>query len=312
MSQDRTARAEEMRRAVGRILVFALSLLCLALFALWRLDNPRAEAIRMQVVDGLAPAMEWTNRPARFASDMVTDFQNFTRVYEQNAELRREIQRLHAWREAAQQLEQENARLRALNNVRLAPSAGFVTGEVIADSGGPFLQTGLANVGSADGVRDGAAVMDGAGLVGRVVGLGRHAARVLFVTDYSSRVPVIIRPSGRRAILTGDGASAPRLEFLEAPEGVSPGDRVVTSGDGKVFPPDLPVGAALLGPGAQPRVLLAADLPRLEFVRVMRYEPDTALDQEGGLVGAEPEAPAEAPEPAPEDPDAPIVEGAAR
>jgi rod shape-determining protein MreC len=302
MSQDRTARAEEMRRAVRRILVFTLSLALLALFALWRLENPRAERIRMELVDGLRPAMAWTNRPARFFSDMITDFENFTRVYGQNAELRREIQRLHAWREAARQLEEENARLRALNNVRLAPAISFVTGEVIADSGGPFLQTGLANVGYRDGVRDGSAVMDGAGLVGRVVGMGRHASRILFVTDYSSRVPVVIRPSGKRAILTGDGLSAPRLEFLEPPEGVRPGDRIVTSGDGKVFPPDLLVGAAVLGPAAQPRALLAADFARLDFVRVLKYMPETEIDRPGGLIGlpedaadAAPDAPAPSP-----------------
>ena len=118
----------------------------------------------------------------------------------QNKELRREIQRLRAWRDAARELEQENARLRALNNVRLPPEAGFVTGEILSDSGGPFLHTGLANVGRRDGVQDGAAVMDGAGLAGRVVGLGRRAARVLYVTDYSSRVPVIIRPSGQTGL----------------------------------------------------------------------------------------------------------------
>lgn len=304
MSDDRSARAEEMRRAVRRILVFAFSVACLALFALWRLDNPRAEAIRMQMVDRFAPAMEWTARPSRFFRDMVTDFQNFTRVYEQNAELRREIQRLRSWREAAQQLEQENARLRALNHVRLAPALGFVTGEVIADSGGPFLQTGLVNVGWGDEVRDGSAVIDGGGLVGRVVGLGRHAARILFVTDYSSRVPVVIRPSGRRAILTGDGVRAPRLEFLETPEGVQPGDRVVTSGDGKVFPPELPIGVAVIGPGGQPRVKLAADFARLEFVRVLRYDPETELDRSGGIVGAPEIPPSEIPAQTPSDPPA--------
>jgi rod shape-determining protein MreC len=320
MSQDRSARAEEMRRAVRRILVFTLSIVLLALFALWRLENPRAERIRMELVDGLRPAMEWTNSPARFTRDMVTDFENFTRVYEQNAELRREIQRLRVWREAAQQLEQENARLRALNHVRLAPAISFVTGEVIADSGGPFLQTGLANVGHRDGVRDGSAVMDGAGLVGRVVGMGRHAARILFVTDYSSRIPVVIRPSGTRAILTGDGLSAPRLEFIEDPDAVNPGDRIVTSGDGQVFPPDLPVGNAVLGPGAQPRALLAADFARLEFVRVLRYVPETEIDSPGGLIGLRhspdlrPEAPPKTP-PHTTDTDAiqtPASQGAAR
>ncbi len=247
-ANDAQLRNEDMARALRRILLFVLCLALLAIFVLWRIDNPRLERVRMAVVDRLAPSMEWTALPARFLSDMLTDYEQFTRVYEQNSELRREIQRLRAWREAAQQFEQENARLRALNNVRLAPSMGYTTGEVIADSGGPFLQSGLANVGHRDGVQDGAAVMDGSGLVGRVVGTGAHSARILFVTDYSSRVPVEIRPSGKRAILSGDATVAPRLDFLEDPEGMTPGERVVTSGDGGVFPPGLPVGLAVVGP----------------------------------------------------------------
>ena len=107
---------------------------------------------------------------------------------------------------------------------------------------------------------------------------------MLYVTDYSSRIPVLIRPSGRRAILSGDGARAPRLDFLEDPEGVRPGDRIVTSGDGQVFPPDLAVGIAVVGPDGTPRARLAADLERLEFVRILRYRPDTTIDRPGGLI----------------------------
>ncbi|MDF2232220.1 rod shape-determining protein MreC [Albimonas sp. CAU 1670] len=284
MARDEGIAEGGAARALRRILFACLCVLLLAVFVFWRIDNPRAERMRMGVVDAMGPMLERVSGPLDFLSEATVDFENFVRVYEQNDALRREIQRLRAWRESALQLEQENARLRALNHVRLAPTLGFVTGEMIGDSGGPFLATGLANVGARDGVEDGAAVMDGSGLVGRVVGLGRRAARVLYVTDYSSRIPVLIRPSGRRAILSGDGARAPRLDFLEDPEGVRPGDRIVTSGDGQVFPPDLAVGIAVVGPDGTPRARLAADLERLEFVRILRYRPDTTIDRPGGLI----------------------------
>ncbi len=300
VANDAKTRNEEMARAMRRILVFVFSVALIAVFVLWRIDNPRLERVRMAVADGLRPSMELTATPARFLSDMVSDYQKFTRVYAQNAELRREIQRLRAWREAAQQLEQENARLRALNKVRLAPSTGFTTGEIIADSGGPFLQTGLANVGYLDGVQDGAAVMDGSGLVGRVVGVGRHAARVLFVTDYSSRIPVELRPSGKRAIMSGDATPAPRLDFLDDPDGAAAGETVVTSGDGGVFAPGLPVGMAVVAPSGKPRVRLAADFDRLEFVRVLRYAPENEIDRPGALIDRRPPAGAGEDAPPPE------------
>ncbi len=292
----RTGSPEEtaLTRTVHRILLGLVVLVCLVLLILWRTDNPRLERLRMALADALLPSMSVVSQPVEFASGIIEDYRNFLDVYNQNRELRREIQRLRAWRETARQLEEENAQLRALNNVRLAPRTTFVTGDVIADSGGPFRQSALANVGARDGVLDGSAAVDGNGLVGRVVGVGGHAARILLLTDFSSRVPVVVQPSGRRAILAGDGTRAPRLEFLEDTEEINPGDQVRTSGDGGVFPPDLPVGRVVELPGSQWRAALNADYDRLEFVRLLRYSPDTRIDRPGGLIADPREAPAAA------------------
>lgn len=282
----RAGSAEETRltRTVHRILLGLVALVSLALLVLWRTDNPRLERLRMGLADALLPSMTFVAQPIELAAGIARDYRNFFDVYNQNRELRREIERLRAWRETARQLEEENAQLRALNNVRLAPRTTFVTGDVIADSGGPFRQSALVNVGARDGVLDGAAAVDGNGLVGRVVGIGERAARLLLLTDFSSRVPVIVEPSGRRAILAGDGTPAPLLEFLENTEGISPGDPVRTSGDGGVFPPDLPVGHIIALPENRWRVALGADYRRLEFVRLLRYVPDTRIDEPGGLI----------------------------
>lgn len=273
-----------LTRMVNRILLGFVVLTCLILLVLWRMDNPRVEKLRMAVADRVVPSMGWVAEPIQFASELTRDSQNFFAVYRQNRALRREIQRLQAWRETARQLEEENAQLRALNNVQLAAATTFVTGDVIADSGGPFLQSALVNVGARDGVRDGSAAVDGNGLVGRVVGVGQRATRLLLLTDFSSRVPVVIQPSGRKAILTGDGTRAPKLQFLESTERVQPGNLIETTGDGSVFPPNIPVGRLISAGGQGWRVSLAANYARLEFVRLLRYSPDTRIDRPGGLI----------------------------
>ncbi len=284
MASDRDDIGTEFGRLVRRVLAIGLFLICIALFALWRADNPRIERMRMALADWALPSVELTSRPLAAGADMVSDFENFTRVYEQNKALRQEIQRLRSWREAAQQLERENAQLRALNNLKLSERVGYVAGEVVADSGSPFAQSVLINIGSLDGVRDGAAVVDGDGLVGRIVGVGEQAARVLLLTDFNSRVPVKVLPSGRRAILSGQSTDAPRLSFLETMTGVAPGDRVTTAGDGGVFPPDLLVGNVAIIGETGARVQIRADYERLEFLRVLRYRPSTEIDTPGGLV----------------------------
>jgi rod shape-determining protein MreC len=155
---------------------------------------------------------------------------------------------------------------------------------VLADSGSPFRQSVLINVGSRDGIRDGWATMDGIGVVGRVAGVGNRTSRVILLTDTNSRVPVTVQPSGQKAILSGDNSALPPLDFLEDPDEVRPGDRVVSSGDGAMFPAGLLVGQVVLGTDDRLRVSLAADYQRLEFLRVLRSHEIEPITDQGALI----------------------------
>ena len=283
MSRDRTAQPD-YTSPIRRILIGALVLLCLGIFLLWRIDSPRVELFRAAVVDRVVPSFEWAAVPVRRIGLMVEDFQSYQRIWEQNQELKRELQQMKAWKEAAVQLEQQNAKLLALNNVRLDPKLTSVSGVVIADSGSPFRQSVLLNVGAQDGIRDGWAVMDGLGLVGRISGVGASTARVLLLTDTSSRIPVTIQPSGQRALLTGDNSAAPLIDFLENDDLVRPGDQVVTSGDGGVFPSAQLVGQLTRGRDGRLRVRLSADYERLEFLRVLRSHEAEVIEDAGALL----------------------------
>ena len=283
MAKDR-GNSEEFVRPIRRILIGALVLCLLATFLFWRIDSPRAERLRAQIVDRIVPTFDWLLVPVTKVTDMVENFQSYTRIYDQNQELRRELQQMKAWKEAALQLEQQNAKLLDLNNVRLDPKLTYVTGVVLADSGSPFRQSVLLNIGERDGIVDGWAATDGLGLVGRISGVGRATSRVILLSDSNSRIPVTIQPSGQRAILSGDNSILPPIEFLESPELVRPGDRVVSSGDGGVFPADILVGQVAQGTDRRLRVRLAADYEQLDFLRVLRSMRKEPLNDPGGLV----------------------------
>lgn len=272
--------ARPVRRIVIGLVVFAL----FGLFMLWRIDSPRVERFRAQLVDRVIPSFEWALEPMTGAARMLDGFRSYTRIYEQNQELRRELQQMKAWKEAALQLEQKNAKLLDLNNVQLDPKLTYVTGVVLADSGSPFRQSVLLNIGSRDGLMDGWATMDGLGLVGRIAGVGRNTARVILLTDSNSRIPITVQPSGQRAILAGDGTANPLVSFLESPELVRPGDRVVSSGDGGIFPAGLLVGQVAQTRDGRLRVRLSADYERLEFLRVLRSHRTEPVEGEGMLL----------------------------
>jgi rod shape-determining protein MreC len=235
LAKDRST-SEDFTTPLKRLVTGIVVLCLLAIFLVWRIDSPRVER------DRFVPSFDWAMVPVTASVNLVRDFQSYQRIYEQNQELRRELQQMKSWKEAALQLEQENARLLDLNSVRLDPRLTHVTGVVMADSGSPFRQSLLLNVGRRDGVLDGWATMDGLGLVGRISGVGENASRVILLTDTSSRIPAIIQPSGQNAIIAGDNTRSPPIDFLENPDLIRPGDRVVSSGDGGVFPAGLLIG----------------------------------------------------------------------
>lgn len=289
---------------IRRVLIALMTIVLIGLFLFWRIDSPRAERMRVALIDRFVPGFEWAFAPVTKVSQMIAGFQSYARIYEQNQELRRELQKMLAWKEAAVQLEQENSKLLAQNNVRLDPALTSVTGVVLVDSGSAFRQSVLLNVGAQDGIVEGWAVMDGLGLVGRIAGVGQRTSRVVLLNDPSSRLPVTVQPSGERALLTGDNTPLPFLDFIEAVDNVRPGDRVVTSGDGGVFPPGLLVGQVAQGSDGRMRLLLAADYGRLEFLRVLRSHPAETVadsdaiirpDNSGAMIGPQrPSSPVEA------------------
>ncbi|MGL4278962.1 MAG: rod shape-determining protein MreC [Albidovulum sp.] len=283
MARDRNA-DYDFRTPVRRILIGVTGVVLLAVFLVWRIDSPRVERFRTAFIDRVVPSFDWALVPVTKLADMVSGFESYASLYDQNQELRRELQRMKAWKEAAVQLEQQNAKLLAQNQVRLDPKLTSVSGVVLADSGSPFRQSVLLNVGSRDGIVDGWATTDGLGIVGRISGVGERTARVILLTDASSRIPVTIQPSGQKAMLVGDNTASPPIEYLETPELVRPGDRVVSSGDGGVFPSGLLVGEVKADSEKRLRVRLSADYERLNFLRVLRSHPAEEIGEAGGLV----------------------------
>ena len=293
MARDRNSDVD-FSAPVRRVLIVISALLLFVLLLVWRIDSPRVERFRTALVDTVVPGFDWALVPVTKVVGMVEGFQSYARIHEQNQQLRRELQQMRAWKEAAVQLEQQNAKLLAQNQLRLDPKLTSVSGVVLADSGSPFRQSVLLNVGARDGVVDGWATTDGLGLVGRIAGVGDTTSRVILLTDSSSRIPVTVQPSGQRGLLVGDNSANPPLDFVEAADEVRPGDRVVSSGDGGVFPSGLLVGQVVQGPDRRFRVTLAADYARLDYLRVLRSRPAEPIPTSDGLVGTiapPPEAP---------------------
>ena len=261
---------------------------CLTLiFILWRIDNTRTELIRTKIIDFVSPLTIPLNYPIKFVGDLVRYFEIYSSLLEENKELKRDLQNMTGWKEKALQLEQKNAQHRALNNVKLSEDLIWVTGEMMADSGSPFYQSGVINIGLKDGIKNGSAAVDGLGLVGRISGVGQKVARVLFLTDISSAIPIKIKRSNQKGLMIGDNSPWPLLEFVEEKGLINIGDRVFTSGDGNVFPSDILIGTILIDNKKKLRVKPVANFESLEFLRILNTKKIVVDWTETDLVGME-------------------------
>jgi len=263
---------QQLRTFVAR---FALVLLVIAAFIamlIGKADSVLVENARVLALDLASPALEAIARPVAAANRAIADLKEFASLREENARLREENSRLLAWQTAARRLENENERLRELARFREGPEAAYITARVVGDSVSAYVRGALLNVGRKSGVAAGQAVVTGEGLAGRIAEVGENSARVLFVTDVNSRLPVQLERTRERAILAGNNSAQLRLTLLQGVAGVQPGDRIVTSGSGGSFPIGIPVGEVVSG-GSEGsiRVRPFADFSRLEFVRVVDY-----------------------------------------
>ena len=142
----------------------------------------------------------------------------------------------------------------------------YVTARVISDGGNAFVKTLLVSSGGLEGIKKNQAVLAGEGMIGRIIEAGNKASRILLMTDINSRIPVIIEGTNQKAILTGNNGKYPALKHLPKDSGLVEGARIVTSGDGGVFPFGLPIGTVIIGKNGDKFIQPYADMDRITYV----------------------------------------------
>jgi rod shape-determining protein MreC len=261
-----------LKALADRFAFGGLVILSIALLVIGKANVHLLEGISTSVGDALVPTLGTLMQPIDASRRLVEGVGQLIALRAENARLREQNLRLLEWQSAARQLSLQNAALRQLLNMRTDPDRPTaVAGRVVADAGGPFVHTVLVDVGAADGVDRGMAAVNERGLLGRVIEVGRHSARVLLLTDFNSRIPVMVEPSRDQAILAGNNTRRPSLVFLPLNPRLAVGNRVVTSGRDGVLPPGLELGTVAAIDAAGVSVEPLVDFARLEYVRLLEY-----------------------------------------
>ena len=173
------------------------------------------------------------------------------------------------------QLQGELARASRLNgledalNLQRSLVAPTLAARVIAGNPVPGVLTVTLDRGTADGVEPNMAVINGRGVVGRVIGRpSAHAAIVQLLSDRNANAGAVLERSGVAGLVSGghpDGNL--RLELISSVAPLAVGDRVVTSGQDGIYPQGFLIGlvSQVNGTGKAREVVIA---PAVNFARV--------------------------------------------
>ena len=192
-------------------------------------------------------------------------------VLEQNIQLRKEKTLLEARMQKFKALEAENLRLRNLLDSSFKVGERVLIAELSSVELDPYRQQIVISKGTRSGVFKGQPVLDANAVMGQVIATSPLNSTVMLITDASHALPVQVLRNGLRTVAVGTGnIDGLNLPFLARNADIVPGDQLVTSGLGGIFPPGYPVAtvkSVIQEPGQHFATILAEPLAHLDRTR---------------------------------------------
>lgn len=225
------------------------------------------------------PLQQLVNAPAQLYDKALELFASQNTLLEENKKLHEEALLLQAKLLKFSALEQENLRLRGLLDTSFKLNEQVMIAELLSVNVVPYEHLVLVNKGSRFGIFTGQPVLDAHGVVGQVLRVNPYNAEVVMITDPNHAIPVQVNRNGVRTIAQGTGQlDRLNLPYLSSNQDIQPGDLLVTSGMGGVFPPGYPVATVVAsgppGSGARLAAVPVAQLDRNREVLMVWSKPD--------------------------------------
>lgn len=225
-------------------------------------------------VQVFAPVMYVLRLPVNGVESITATLEDHWGAMVENQALREEVERLRRELNASAGLPRENAELRQLLYMASEKVPNPIAAKVLLDSSSPYAHSVLINVGKEKDIKNGNAVLDGQGLVGRVLSTGRGVSRVLMITDFNAHFPAMIAETGVQGLVHGQNSERPLFVPAVNDFDIENGQLVVTSGVAGLFPEGIPIGRIFLKDG-QMQIVPEANMQKLTQVLIdRRTSPD--------------------------------------
>jgi rod shape-determining protein MreC len=194
-------------------------------------------------LDPFVSVQQWLSTRYLAIVEFVTVPRDVAMLRQRNAELENKVSSLETQNvQLQQQLNEAQAYYALLNFASSRPENSYVAAAVIGRDPVPFLRYIQIDKGSDDGVRRGMPVVSQQGLIGRIDAVTAGAARIQLITDAAASVNVRLPATQTDVMLTGSVTGELSLEMVPQNITIKPGDLVLTSGLGGMYPPDIVVG----------------------------------------------------------------------
>lgn len=230
------------RRTVGVLLVLLLAVIVTLTGQVRSSDGRQIGVVGQILLSWLVPVQVGMSQAAGTAVGWWHALNEIGQLRSENARLRAEVERLTRDMAALQEASAENARLRRLVEFRAEVGLTTIAARVALRDPSRWYTTLTIDRGAAHGVRSRDAVVTAEGLVGRVMEVYPTASRVLLISDPRSAVGVLVQTTRDAGVVEGQGQGMLRLRYVSRESPLRPGDALVTSGMGGVFPRGLRVG----------------------------------------------------------------------
>ena len=200
------------------------------------------ENVRQVAAIFIYPLQRAVQLPGEALSWVGTYFSSQRALAEDNTQLKRQLVLQSTAVQGYALLQQDNAHLKALLELRERYAASATAVEVLYRGRDPFAQKLFVDKGADAGIVPGQAVIDADGVVGQVTRVFPVMAEVTLVSDKDHAVPEKVVRSGLRSVLYGSGTGRlPELRFMAPSADIEVGDTLVTSGIDGTYPPGLAV-----------------------------------------------------------------------
>lgn len=139
----------------------------------------------------------------------------------------------------------ENQRLRLALDFDTANDYNMVPAKIVSLSSDAVAITAVINKGSHDSIKVNQPVVNELGLIGKIINVSDDFATVQLLTDPANRVASRVRRSRDMGIAKYQVGKGMLLDNFQVQGDIVPGDTIVSSGLGEIYPEGLRIGTVL-------------------------------------------------------------------